>query len=316
MAIPTSRTSDAAQVAINNDLCSGCGLCIKVCKDFGLRLANEKAALSGKPLFGCIGCGHCMAICPTDAIKVHGRTIAPEQIFPLEPEKTAASFQQLTALLHRRRSLREFSDKPVEQALAEKILQAAQSAPSGLPPSDVNVLIIDGIEKNRLFAADFCTYLKSLHWLHYRWLPVLLRLFLGQKNSDLFKNFVKPALAAFTEKMDEGVNIVSYDAPLSMYFYASPYADPADPIIAATYAMLAAEALGLGSCMIGSIHPLIQHGRKARLFRQKYGIKNASREGIFVLFGYPEIKYSKGIKRTFASVDYLSVTTPGGIAEA
>ena len=100
--------------------------------------------------------------------------------------------------------------------------------------------------------------------------------------------------------------MVTYDAPLAMYFYGSPYTDPADPIIAATVAMYAAESLGLGTCMIGSVHPLIQNGKKARMFREKYKIKYTSREGLIVLFGYPAVKYEKGIKRTFASVTNIN----------
>ena len=49
----------------------------------------------------------------------------------------------------------------------------------------------------------------------------------------------------------QGVDWFFYDAPLALYFYASPYADPADPLIPATYAMLAGESLGLGTCMLG-----------------------------------------------------------------
>ena len=70
-------------------------------------------------------------------------------------------------------------------------------------------------------------------------------------------------------------------------------------------AMITAETLGLGSCMLGGIHPLIQNGRKARMFRKKHGIKGKSREGIFIVFGYPEVKYRKGIKRTFASIQMI-----------
>jgi nitroreductase len=106
--------------------------------------------------------------------------------------------------------------------------------------------------------------------------------------------------------MKKGENVVTYDAPLVMYFYGSPYTDPADPIVAATYAMIAGESMGLGTCMLGAIHPLIQYGGKARKFRKQYGIKYASREGLFVIFGYPSVKYNKGIKRTFASVTRMN----------
>jgi len=92
---------------------------------------------------------------------------------------------------------------------------------------------------------------------------------------------------------------------LLIYFYGSPYSDPADPVVAATYAMIAGESLGLGSCMLGAIHPFIQNGKRARRFRESHNIKYKSREGLFVAFGYPAVKYSKGIKRTFASSETI-----------
>ena len=51
----------------------------------------------------------------------------------------AANFNQLIYLFKRRRSIREFLDKPVENEIIEKILDAAKTSPMGLPPTDVNV---------------------------------------------------------------------------------------------------------------------------------------------------------------------------------
>jgi hypothetical protein len=69
--------------------------------------------------------------------------------------------------------------------------------------------------------------------------------------------------------------------------------------------MIAAETLGLGTCMLGAIHPMIQNGRKAKLFRKNQNIKCKSKEGLFLAIGYPAVKYHKGIKRTFASVEMI-----------
>ncbi len=104
--------------------------------------------------------------------------------------------------------------------------------------------------------------------------------------------------------MARGEDLVTYDAPAALYFYGSPYCDPADPVVAATYAMLAAESLGLGTCMLGGVHPLIQNGRAARRFRERHGIRHASREGLIVIMGYPRVTYRKGIRRTLAAVEY------------
>ncbi len=302
MPIPTSRTREAAVVTIDAERCTGCGLCVEVCKDFGLEIADGKARVGGHPCFGCMACGHCMAVCPAGAITISGRTLSPGDLFDLPDEGKAAGYDGVLTLLERRRSIREFADRPVEPDLIEKILDAARTAPMGLPPSDVNVLVLDSKDKVRMFSADFCAHLEGLKWLTSDWFLWMMRPFWGKANDELFRGFVKPALRIFTESMRKGEDVVLYGAPLAMYFYGTPYADPADPIVAASLAMTAGESLGLGTCMLGSIHPLIQNGRKGREFRERHGIRSKSREGLFVVFGHPAVKYRKGIRRTFASV--------------
>lgn len=306
MAIPTTRTKEKAEIIIHEEKCNGCGLCVSVCKDFSLQIIDKKVALTDTPVFGCIGCGHCMAICPNDAIEIYGREISPADLFELPIKENSANYEQVFSLYQRRRSIREFKDKPVEKELIDKIVEAAKTAPMGLPPSDVNLLILGNREKVNEFSKDFCEHLDGMKWFVSDWFLSLMRPFWGKPADEMFKGFVKPMFKIFTGGMKMGNNHVLYDAPLAIYFYGSPYTDPADPIITATYAMLVAESLGLGTCMIGSIHPLIQNGKKAKLFREKHGIKYKSREGLFVIFGYPAVKYKKGIRRTVASITILN----------
>jgi ferredoxin len=304
MAIPTTRTKENATISIDTERCTGCGKCILVCKDFNFRLENDKAKISNTPVFGCIGCGHCMAICPADAIEITGREISKADLFELPSIKETANFEQLIALFRRRRSVREFQEQEISPEIIEKILGAASTAPMGLPPSDVNVLILDSKAKNRQFAADFCNYLNEMKWFVSGWFLTLMKPFWGKANDEMFNGFVKPLFDVYIKSMQAGINLVNYDAPLALYFYGSPYTDPADPIVAATAAMYAGESLGLGTCMLGGIHPLIQNGKKAKVFREKHGIQYPSREGLFVIFGYPAVHYKKGIRRTFASVTH------------
>lgn len=302
MAIPTSRTKEVAEIIINDELCNGCGLCVTVCKDFSLIIAGNKVIKSTKPLFGCLACGHCMAICPNGAIEIYGRTLSPNDLFDIPTKNSLANFEQLLALYQRRRSIREFKNKDVEPDLIEKIIAAAKTSPMGLPPSDVNVLVLNGKEKTRAFAEDFSNYLKSLRFMTSKIFLALMRPFWGKENDELFKNFIDPLFYAYIDEMEKGNNHILYDAPLAIYFYGSPYSDPADPVITATYAMMAAESLGLGTCLIGGIHPFIQSGKRAKKFRETHGIKFKSKEGLFLIIGYPAVKYQKGINRSFASV--------------
>ena len=303
MAIPTTRTKEAAEIRIDSVKCTGCGLCVSVCKDFSLIIENNKVRKSSSPFFGCTGCGHCMAICPEEAIEISGRELSTEDLFEIPERKSVANYDQLLSLLQHRRSIREFKDKNVEDELIEKILTAARTAPMGLPPSDVNILIFKGKDKTRRFARDFSEYLKGMKFIISPLFLAIMYPFWSKENNEFFKMVVSPMFKAYTEEMDKGNNYINYDAPLAIYFYSSPYTDPADPIIAATYAMVAAETLGLGTCMLGAVHPFIQNGRRAKKFRNAQGIKFKSKEGLFVIFGHPAVKYKKGINRTFASVE-------------
>lgn len=305
MAIPTSRTNDAAKILIQADKCNGCGKCVEVCKDFSLVVIDKKVQLSDTSIFGCIGCGHCMMVCPNEAIKIDGRTISLNDLEDMPVESAISNYDSFLALLKRRRSVREFKDEPVESEKIQQIIDAAQTAPMGLPPSDVHLLVLENKKMVRDFSADFSKYLSSIRWFVSNWFLGLMRPFWGKSNDKMFRSFVRPLFDVYIDEMQKGKNLVTYDAPLAMYFYGSPYADPADPLIAATYAMLAGESLGLGTCMLGGVHPLIQYGKSAKKFREKYGIKYPSREGLIVIFGYSKVHYRKTIKRTFANVNRL-----------
>jgi nitroreductase len=268
-------------------------------------MKDGKAIVSDKPVFGCIACGHCMAICPKGAITINGRFLSPDDLYALPDKSEMPSYDSLLKLFQRRRSIREFKDKPVEQELLDKIITAASTAPMGIPPSDVNILVLNSKEKAFQFSKDYCEYLVTLKWMVTPIGLFFMRLFYGKENGEMFRDFIKPLIDIYSGYMKKGENMVTYDAPLALYFYGSPYTDPADPLIAATYAMAAAESLGLGTCMLGGIHPFIQSGGAAKKFREKYGFRFKSREGLFLIIGYPRVKYQYGINRTFANIDYL-----------
>jgi nitroreductase/NAD-dependent dihydropyrimidine dehydrogenase PreA subunit len=303
MAIITSRTNENGQIKFLYDRCNSCGLCVKVCKDFSLIMKDNLPVVSDHPFFGCIACGHCMAVCPTDAIEISGREISVNDRIDLPEIKDRANYEQLKNLMNARRSIRDFKDKEVGEELIEKILAAAVSAPMGLPPTDVRLVVLKGKAKVREFSFDVMDYFRKISWLFTNQIIWIWRL-TGKESYQLIKSFAQPLVKFFANTKENDENYLLYDAPLAIYFTSSSFSDPADPYIPATYAMLAAESLGLGSCMIGSIHPTIQYG--AKKLKQKWNLPAKSPAGIVVIFGYPKYKFKSGIRRTFAEVTYFA----------
>ena len=303
MSVKTSRASDNATVKIDFNQCSDCGLCSVVCKDLTLTMQNGKIAIDNNPVFGCVGCAQCVAVCPEDCIEVEGRTIVMDDFVPLPHAKIATNYEQLEALMLKRRSIRDFKDKIIDQDTIDRILKAATTAPMGIPPSDVEVVVFNGKEKVKNFSNDFINYLETIKWMFSKWTLPLWRPFISKEDYEMYKSFLTPLINFLVERNKKGEDWLLYNAPLAMYFYGSPYSDPADPYIPATYAMLAAESLGLGTCMIGSIHPFIKRG--AESFKKKYKINPKNKTGIFLIMGYPKVKYHKAIKRSFANVTYV-----------
>ena len=64
-----------ACVRINREFCKGCGLCVWVCNQDGLEVADELNELGVYPVqpvedVKCTGCGKCALMCPEGGIEI------------------------------------------------------------------------------------------------------------------------------------------------------------------------------------------------------------------------------------------------------
>lgn len=302
MPIPTSRTNEIAHVIIDYQSCNNCGLCAEVCKDLTLVMDSGVLIVNDHPVFGCMACGQCAAVCPNGSIIVQGREMSAEDFIrqPLKNERSG--YDELYSLMLSRRSIRDFRDIPIEKEYVDKILRAAVSSPMGIPPSDVGVLVFDGKEKVRKFSFEFLEAVMGMRTYFSPMALWLMKPFMKKENYEMSKDFIVPLLDFFRKSKEVDKDSLLYESPLAMYFYNSGYADPVDPLIPATYSMLAAHSMGLGSCMIGSIAPFLKYMKP---LRKKYGLPSGCKDGIFVIFGHPKYKYRKAIKRSFAKVVYV-----------
>lgn len=298
MALKTGRFYECAEVEIDASKCTVCGLCVKVCKGAPLYIEDHRVQVDQSRVFGCIACGQCMAVCPNKAIRVNGRDMSPEDVIELPKEESRAGYESLKALMISRRSVRNYKKQDVDPEIINKILAAAATAPNGLGSSDVEVLVFDGQEKVQAFTSDLIAALKKYLWFVSPAMLRIYKLFMKKESYDSFSSFASTASTTFVKGFEAGEDWMTYSAPLAIYFHSSPYADPIDPYIPATYSVLAAQALGLGSCMLGTPNIILNYLGKN--LKEKYGIPKKNKNGILVIFGYPEFKYSFALKRRFA----------------
>ena len=302
MAIPTSRTHEAARLQFFPELCNGCGLCVQVCKDFGIRIVDGKAERTEHSVFGCIGCGHCMAICPNEAVKVEGRCLSAADLTVLPGRSEVAGYESFKNLLQRRRAIREFLDREVEPQVIDQVLEAVRLAPMGLPPSDVHVFMLDSRAKVRKFSVDFCAYLEGCKWLVSNWFLALMRPFWQGRAMRCSATSSGRSWEHIPQPWP-GAKIWLPMTPRRPLFLRQSLLRRGDTHHCGDLCDVGGRILSLGTCIVGGMHPFIQNGPAARKFREKQGIRYASREGLMVIMGYPSVKYRKGIRRSLAAVD-------------
>lgn len=299
MAVPHSIYRETGTVAINTVTCKNCGQCARICPTEVLRMEEGRLKVCADSSFGCIACGHCMMVCPEGSVSVTGRGLAPGDLMPLPGKEQCAKAEELEALMLSRRSVRRFSGRDIEPEVLERILRLAASAPMGIPPWDVGCVVVSGRTEVRQLADAVVEGYGSLLKYMKPWLLAVLRPFIGRKNYEFFGQFVIPLAKGYLQAQGEGKDALFYDAAAVLLFHHSPVAEAADAMIACTYAMLAAEAMGIGNTMIGAAAPIIQ--RNQGLCR-RLKIPPGNKPAIALILGYPAAVFRKAIRRQFTAV--------------
>ena len=286
---------------VDLETCLGDGICADVCPENCLEMNDEKAATVEDRADHCILCGQCVAVCPTESLQM------PE--LPAEDFRDLAKlpfgYVEFLDLLKLRRSVRVFKDKPVERELIEKILEAASTAPMGMPPHSTEVVVIDEREELDILleelVKDYSSMVKAFSNPIGR---AIVRLSAGAEDFAVLKDYIVDLARYANEAYHrDGTDRYMYKAPVVMLFHgnrwAMSYEENAHLIC--NYAMLAAVSLGLGNTIIGLIPPIVD---RSKVLRERYGIPKENKVCTSLILGYPKYRFKKSIHRDLADVQY------------
>jgi len=286
---------------VDIETCLGDGICAEICPEDILEMVDEKAATVGDRADYCIECGQCVAVCPTESLTMP--KLPMEDFHRLS--KMPFGYEEFFDFLRLRRSVRTFKDKPVERGVIEKILDAAATAPMGMPPHSTEVVVIDDREELDFLLKEFVEdYAKTLKAFSNPIGRTIVRLAAGAEDYHTLGHHILDAARHYNEIYHvNGGDGYMRGAPVLMLFHGNRWAlsYEENAHLICNYAMLAALSLGLGSTIIGLIPPVVE---RSKLLRERYGIPKDNRVCTSLVLGYPKYKYRQSIRRDLAGVQY------------
>jgi len=294
---------------IDSEKCIGCGLCISVCPSDTISLKDGKAIITGNES---IQCGHCSAICPQGAITVNALdnsllcTTFEEQTDWLEFGQP--DIQQLVRLMRSRRSCRNYEDKPVPLETLNDLIKIGISAPSGSNVQKWSFSVLPDRDTLMTLGHHVMTYFKSLNRLAESY-PLRLMSYwfskdeLGQYYSNYYSR-VKESIDAFEK---EGIDRLFHGATAAILIGGNKEINGGSPLedalLASQNILLAAHAMGLGTCLIGFA---VEAMKRDDSIKAHLGIPKT--ESIFAVIGigYPKEKYQTVAGRKPVSIRYIN----------
>lgn len=295
-------------ISINADKCIGCGFCVSVCPDNVFELLAGKATITGKK---CIKCGHCMAVCPVLAINYD--LITNILGFKTFSEKTdwipfgKSNISDLVQLIRSRRSCRNYIAKPVERDLLDDLVKIATTAPSGTNSQAWTFTVLQSRKEVDSFGGKVADFYRELNRKAKNpFLRLLAKWFLGDSLGKYYRKYYESITQGLREWDEEGKDRLFHGATAIILIGSRAEAScPAeDAMLATQNILIAAHALGLGSCLIGFAVEAIKRDKKVKRF---LSIPRDTTICSVIALGYPAEKYKQLTGRKKVIPSYLNL---------
>jgi nitroreductase/NAD-dependent dihydropyrimidine dehydrogenase PreA subunit len=241
---------------IDPEKCTGCGACISVCPSRTLSLEDGRARVTGD---ASLGCGHCEAVCPAGAVRVAALSPEALQFRTLRPDLSWLPFgrfdaDELVRLMASRRSCRNYTDAAVDPAVLEDLVHVGVTAPSGTNSQKWTFTLLPQPEDVRAFGERVGRFFERLNrTAEKRWLRRLLK-WIGRPELDTYyRDYYATVREALRQYREDGIDRLFHSAAAAIIVGSQPGASCSaeDALLATQNILLAAHAMGLGTCLIG-----------------------------------------------------------------
>lgn len=263
--------------------CIKCGNCINTCTGMVLKTGADgypqMKKFSRFGWSGCWKCQHCLAVCPQGAISIFGKK--PEDSL-LPPDPSVA--KQMERLVVNRRSCRRYLNKNVDPQIIDRILSAMAAVPTGGNASQVEYTVIDDQEQtNKIRQAAYSFIAEN----------VSKGIYPGGLSEFYYRKMKQ------SEKTVRKGDMLFCGAPhlfIAHQRCVGKWQDDAkaDCHIAMAYFELLANAFGLGTVYMSYPASVIE---ESNVIKKMLHIPASHNVNLIVGFGYPEIKYARGVQK-------------------
>ncbi len=284
-----------SSINFDSEKCKGCGLCAKDC-------TNEVLFQAGKGLpevtseNNCIDCGHCIAICPNHAI-IHTR-LADKNCVPVDYSLITANTME--NFLLSRRSIRSYHRKSVEKEVLERLIRVADMAPTAKNCQERGFIVVSDVEKiEEIKSALLKHSRKVMFWLKVATGRVFSKLI--DKESVIALKKILQGFRITTSKAQQGEDSIFHEAPCLIFIYGIGR-DPLGKdncLSAQQYLQSQAQAMGLGTCIIGYAQTAPKVLANYLDIPKHYKIY-----GVLTL-GYPRVKYQRTTDRKPPQISWI-----------
>lgn len=274
--------------------CIRCGRCVGVCPSQVFCRGQAGSAVEVCNPSMCIVCGHCVAACPVGAV-AH-EAFPPERVHAVDRGGLPTP-EQVELLLAVRRSNRVFAERPVPTELLDRIVAAADRAPTASNARGLEYLVVtDPVQLRRISEYTLAVFGKVAGRLSNPLLKPLLRRIVpdAYRYLPLFER-MRSDFEAGTDRILRGARaVLVIHAPKASRFAVE------DANLACQNASLMAEALGVSQVYMGFVMTALGQDRDAGLLRM-LGLEGR-RVGAILALGMPQFQYPNYIDREPAKV--------------